>query len=142
MMVEQSRYVENVGSLHRDLQQATKELRAMSGNQMISKQDIQGLMSTLQHVNANLDPSFWADKKPAPTEMKVAIENALAAVALFPKVAPKNAEQAITSLFSSLNSTMKDFDKNLKNLKKYKIGRKVEKTSETEATKRDKENPS
>lgn len=137
MMVEQSRYVQNVTSLQNDLVKATTQLKEVSGNKMISSQEIKALTTTLQNVNTNLDPTFWSDKNPAPTKMQGTIENALAALALFPKAPPKNAEQAIVSLFSSLTSTLRDFGKNLRDLKKYKIGQKVEKVDEAKPSKKE-----
>jgi adenylosuccinate lyase len=131
MMVDQSRYVDNVRSLIKDLDQAATKLTEISAKQKISNQEIKDLMSTLKNVNVNLDPSFWEDKKLAPEEMKVTIEKALNASALFQKVAQKNVEQAIASLFASLTSTLNDFDKNLRNLKELKIGQKVEKSGES-----------
>ena len=72
-----------------------------------------------------------------PEEMKTSIEKALLAIQLFQsnqpgkdKSAQKNVDQAIISLFSSLSIEINALDKHLRNLGDYKIGRKVEKTSE------------
>jgi hypothetical protein len=78
--------------------------------------------------------------------MKGTIERALAALALFQGMSHSHlgrtgAEQAIVSLFASLSKELKDFDKNLRTLRKHKIGKrvgKVEKVSEAKKQSRDK----
>lgn len=130
-MVDQSRYVGNVGSLKTDLDQAAAKLTEIGGKNTISKKEINELSTILNHVNSNLDPTFWADKKLAPEDMNVTIEKALKALALFQTATTKNVDQAIISLVSSLKSTLNAFDQNLRNLKDHKIGRRVEKTGES-----------
>lgn len=131
-MVEQSRYVENVGSLMKDLAGAAAKLSEAGGKNAISPQEMKDLMKAINHVNANLDPTFWADKTLAPAAMNATIDKALMALALFQKVPPppKNAdvERAIISLF---DSTLKTFEKKLRDLKKYKIGQKVQPVEKT-----------
>lgn len=141
-MVEQSRYVENVGSLMKDLAGAAAKLSEAGGKNAISPQEMKDLMKAINHVNANLDPTFWADKTLAPAAMNATIDKALMALALFQKVPPsaKNVEPAIVSLFASFNSTLKDFDKNLRNLRKYKIGQKVQPVEKTGESKDPKSN--
>jgi hypothetical protein len=127
MMVERSPYIENVGQLIRDLDQATMKLEEINRKpQAVSKQELNDLIKTLQNFNTILDPAFWEDKKLA------------FAIQLFQRYHPerdrtsqRNVDQAITSLFSALNSALNAFDKNLRDLKKYKIGRKVEKSGES-----------
>lgn len=130
-MVEQSRYVENVGSLETDLVGATAKLSEVGGKNAISPQEMKDLMKTINQVNANLDPTFWADKTLAPAAMNTTIDKALMALALFQKVPPpppKDVERAIVSLF---DSTLKTFEKKLRDLKKYKIGQKVQPVEKT-----------
>lgn len=138
MMVERSPYVENVGQLLRDLDQAASKLmQAGQAQQGPTHQEMKSLISVLQNVNTTLDPSFWTDKKLAPEGMNATIEKALKALELFQtnpqanRGAQKTVDQAVASLFSTLSKEIKDFDKNLRNLKKYKFGRRVEKSSES-----------
>jgi uncharacterized protein YeeX (DUF496 family) len=139
MMVARSPYVENPKQLIKDLDQAVIKLAEISKKkQAISNQEMTDLISVLHKFNVTLDTGFWEDKRLAPEEMKSSIENALLAITLFnlnqpikEKGTQKNVDQAIISLFATLAKEVNDFDKNLKNLKEIKIGRKVEKTSES-----------
>ena len=64
--------------------------------------------------------------------MSSSIEKALAALTVFQrKAGQRDVDQAIASLSASLNAALKSFDSNLKNLKDYKIGKKVEKPGES-----------
>lgn len=137
-MVERP-YVENVGQLMKDLDQATMKLEEINRKpQAVSKQELNDLIKTLQHFNTTLDPDFWEEKKLAFEGMNEKIERALNAIQLFQRYHPeidsstqRNVNQAITSLFSALNSLLNDVNKNLMGLKKLKIGRKVEKSGES-----------
>lgn len=123
------------------LREAAEKISEVSqGKNTISKQEIKDLISKLKHVNASFEPGFWEAKSLIPEEMNKSIEKALNAIQLFQrhqpeenKLAQKNVEQAVISLFSTLSETVKDLDKNLKkNLKEeYKIGKRVEKTSKS-----------
>jgi hypothetical protein len=70
--------------------------------------------------------------------MNQKIEKALAAIQAFQLYHPekdlsgqRSVNQAITSLFSSLNAVLKKVNNNLKDLKKHRIGLRVEKTGES-----------
>jgi hypothetical protein len=139
MMVARSPYVENPKQLIKDLDQAVTKLEEIGKKrQEISNQEMKDLISVLHKFNETLDTGFWEDKRLAPEGMKTSIENALLAITLFNLNQPikekgkqKNVDQAIASLFATLAYELNDFDKNLKNLKEIKIGRKVEKTGES-----------
>lgn len=130
-MFDQSRGVDpTMRVLLNNLDQATAKLTEISENKMISPKEVKDLMKALDHVNSSLGTGGLKEKKVVPEEMNRSIEKALQAVALFHTAGTKNTQQAITSLFSSLTSSLKDFDKNLRNLKKHRIGRRVEKVTE------------
>lgn len=132
-MVEQSRAVDSVGPLSRVLEGAANKLTEISGKSTISQNEMKALLKTLNQVNEHLDPTLRSAKKLAPDEVK-AIERALLAVALFQKVDHRKVEPAITSIFSSLLSTLGSLDKGLKNLKKHRIGQRVEKISDSKGS--------
>jgi flagellar biosynthesis GTPase FlhF len=142
MMVERSPYIEKMGLLVKDLNQATQQLEEISRKPQATKQELTDLIKVLQHLNKTLDPRFWEEKKLAAEGMSASIERALAAVRLFQSTQPalgnrsgqRNVDQAIASLSSALTAALNTFDKNLRNLKDYKIGRKVEKTGESKHT--------
>lgn len=139
MMVKSSPYSENVGLLMKDLDRATTHLEAINRKaQGASKQELDALMGVLHDVNSTLDPRFWEDKKLAPEGMHDKIEKALNEVQALKRSHPekdragqRNVDQAITSLSLALKEALDDFDKNLRDLKKYKIGQKVEKSGES-----------
>lgn len=133
MMVEQSHYVDNLGQLLNDLDQAAAKLNEITEKkQAVSKQDLNDLIHALKNFNTTLDPSFWENKKLAPEEgMNTTVEKAIKALDLFKRTASKNVEQAIVSLFATLASELNVFDKNLIGLKELKLGRKVEKSGES-----------
>lgn len=139
MMVERSPYVENAGQLIQDLEKATTHLEKISQKpQDISKQELDDLIHALSHFNENLDPSFWGEKKLALEGISEKIEKALIASQLFQRISPekdrsgqRNVDQQIVSLSSALTAALNTFDKNLRDLKKHKIGVKVEKASES-----------
>lgn len=133
MMVERSPQID-VGQLMKDLDRATHTLETMSHTpQTVSKQDLNNLIKVLQNVNANLGSSNLEAKKLVPEAMNIKIEKALTAILLFQRSHPegsgvhRNVDQAIVSLSSSLNAVLRTFDKNLRDLRKYKIGQRVEK---------------
>lgn len=137
MMVERSPYT-SMGDLQFmvKLDVATKKLDNINQkHQAISQQELNDLIEVFKPIS---DPNFLADKKFASEGMSDKIEKALIAIALFQRnhpatdrAAQRNVEQAITSLFSSLNSTLSKADENLKNLKKHRIGQRVKESSES-----------
>lgn len=132
MMVEQSRPVNTVGSFLKNLDNASTKLTEIGGKSQISPEEMKELMKTLNKVNDHLsDPTLITAKKMVPEKVDASIERALIALALFQRVGHRNVEQAITSLFSSLNSTLNDLGKNLRTLRKHRIGKRVEKTGES-----------
>ena len=141
MMVQESRGVDQFSLLLKNLDQAATKLTEISGKKEVSQNEIKELMSAIDHVNSALGSSGLKDKKVVPEEMNAKIEKALNAVAPFLTAGLKNPQQAITSAqqaiisFSSSTQALKDFDKNLRDLKKHRIGRRVEKTTETKESK-------
>ena len=139
MMVERSPYTDNPNQLITDLNQLTQKIEEVSGpSAKLSEKELTELIGTLDDFNATFDESFWNEKKLVPEKADATIEKALKAVFLFQSTHPekqgsgyRNVDQAIASLSSSLTSAIAAFDKNLKDLKKYKIGQKVEKTGES-----------
>jgi hypothetical protein len=139
MMVARSPYVENVGLLMKDLDQATTKLTAISKKEKVaSPNELNDIIKVLNKVNENLDTSFWEAKKLAPEGMTASIEKALQAVQLFHRIRPEltraaqlTAGQAIASLKDALDRAVDGFDRNIKNLKKIKLGQKVVKPGET-----------
>lgn len=139
MMVQRSPYTENLGLLMKDLDRATIKLEAINSMpQQASKQEVNDLIKVLHDLNSTLDPSFWEDKKLAPEGMNEKIEKALHEIQHFQRRHPehdrggkRNVDQAITSLSSALKEALNVFDKNLRDLKKFKIGRRVEKIGES-----------
>lgn len=138
-MVERSPYIQNVGQFLEELEQAAEKLTEISQNKKeISQKELKELITVLKDCNATFGTNFWDDKKlTKDTEGKVkeSIEQALAAIQLFNtnrpdknKVAQKNVEQAIVGLFTTLTNEVKDLNKNLKD---YKIGRRVEKSQQS-----------
>jgi uncharacterized protein HemX len=135
-MVERSPDVENIEQFMTNLNQAAEKLNEIrQKKQEFSGQELNELITVLNRFNTAFDPNFWEEKKLVPEEMSADIEKALAVLQLFQsnqpeknKAAQKNVDQAITSLFSTLSKEISAFDKNLRNLKKYKIGLKVEET--------------
>lgn len=142
-MVERSLYIDNVGLLKADLQQATTKIEALQKKepQSISPQDEQEmkeLIQVLHKLNENIAPGALEEKKFVLEEMDESIRNALEAIDLFNvnqpaanKTAQKNIRETIVSLFASLSSEIKTFNKNLKDLKKHRIGQKVVETQKS-----------
>lgn len=141
-MVEQPSHIEGIGNLMRDLDQATKRLEEINKKpQIASKQELTDLIHVLKQLNANLEPHVWRHKKFAQEGMNQKIEKALVAIQVFQLYHPekdlsgqRSVNQAITSLFSSLNVVLKKVNNNLKDLKKHRIGLRVEKTGESKQT--------
>ncbi len=139
MMVQRSPYTENLGLLMKDLESATTKLEAINSMpQIVSKQELNDLIVVLHHLNDTLDTSFWEDKKLVPEGMNEKIEKAFHEIQHFQRRHPdsnlsgkRNVDQAITSLSSALKEAVNTFDKNLRDLKKFKIGRRVEKSGES-----------
>lgn len=138
-MVEQSPRV-NLGPLLKDIDHTETKLKEIAQKRPdISKQELSELMKILKthvKVESGSDSKFWEDKKLAPEGKpgeKINIEKALQALGLFKREIQRNVEQAIVSLFASLNadSQASDAESNLRDLKDLKIGRRVEKTGES-----------
>lgn len=146
-MVERVPYTDHVGQLIKALDQATTKLTQIGqAAPDFSPKEAKELIQILQNVNTSINPSILAGKTLVPEGMNASIEKALKAVQLFEMNQPqtnrgaqKTVEQAVTSLSSILSKEIKDFDKNIRNLKKYKIGRKIEKVTEVNKSKKDKE---
>jgi hypothetical protein len=147
MMVDRLPQTESVGQLLKALDQATTKLNQMGQiPNDFSPKEAKELIKVLQNVNTTIDPNILTGKTLIPEGMSTSIEKALKAVQLFEMNQPqanrgvqKNVEQAVTSLSSILSKEIKDFDKNVRNLKKYKIGRKIEKVTEIDKSKKDRE---
>ncbi len=147
MMVERLPYTESEGQLLKALDQATIKLTQIGQTAPdFSPKEAKELIKILQHVNTVIDPSILSGKTLVLEGMNTSIEKALKAIQLFEMNQPqtnrgaqKNVDQAVTSLFSTLSKEIKDFDKNIRNLKKHKIGLKIEKVEEIHKSKKDKE---
>ncbi len=133
-MVEHSPATKLMGDLTFSIGQAALRLE----NKDLSKQEIADLINRLEQFNQAIDPStFWEDKKPAMEEgMNQKIEKALHASILFQgknmvRAGQRNVDQAIVSLLSTLKAQLKRFDRNLRGLKEYKIGKKAEKSDKS-----------
>lgn len=142
MMAEQSSSTKSgEKQLFNKLDKAAIKLEEINKKPQAVSQDFNELIAVLQQFNASFDQqSFWEDKKLTSEGMDQKIGEALSAIQLFknnyyPKEAHKagqrDVEQAIISLFSALNLALSIFDNNLKGLSKYKIGQRVEKTTES-----------
>lgn len=132
MMVEQPRNVDPLGTFNKSLDEATAKLHEYSGKKTATTQEVNELLSALDQANSSMQSANLREKKVVPEEINRRIENALLAVALFQTTGAKTMQQAIASITSSaLSNSLKDFGKNLRNLKKHRIGRRVEKIEET-----------
>lgn len=133
MMVDQTPAV-NFDRLFQDLDHTATKLIGKKENEL-SKQELTDLLTTLKHVNSHMDdPGFWEGKKLDPegkAKENATIEKALKALDLFQSVGKRSAQQAIVSLFSQLKEELNALNSNLRNLKDFKIGQKVEKTRES-----------
>jgi hypothetical protein len=125
-----------VERLMKDLEQATKKLEEINQKPQTTEHELKDLITALQHFNKTLPASL--DDKKLVTEgmgMNKKIETALNAIQVFHRQHPekdrRNVDQAIASLSSALMEALNAFDRNLKNLKEYKIGQKVEKTGQS-----------
>lgn len=136
MMVEQPRSIDPLGTFNKSLDDATAKLNEFSGKKIASPHEVKELLTALDHANSSMEAAAdLKGKKVVPEEMNRRLENALQAVALFQAMGAKTMQQAIASITSSLLfNSLKDFGKNLRNLKKHRIGRRVEKTAETKET--------
>lgn len=146
-MVERTPYTGNVGYLFGELEQTSTKLEQMAGtSQAISRAELNALIGDLQRANKTMEvegPALLVGKKLATEPMNTTIERALRASQLFQlgqsdasRIAClKNVDQAIISLSSALKKAMETFEKNLK---RFKIGRKVEKTAKTKESSPDK----
>lgn len=133
MMVGQSL---PAGELVKSLDQAAAQMHHISQpTHAASSGELKKLISVLEDCNASLNPNILHDKNLAPAQMKASIEKALAAVALFNLNRPEHSAaaertvgQAIAGLFSALRSEVGKLDKNLRDIRKYRIGQRVEKS--------------
>jgi len=146
MMVEYSPNTKNIDQLIRDLDQATMQLEEINSKpQLVSNREFNDLIKVWQNFNANLNPTIWGEKKFLFAEMLEGMNEklmkALNAIQVFQRLHPgrdnqRSVEQAINSLVFTLKELNK-FDKKLKelrDLKKYKIGDRTEKSNESKET--------
>lgn len=138
LMVERSHFIKNSAQLSHYINQATLKLAEVAeAKKSVSQQELKDLIKVFHDFNTQYDPSFFSDKKLVPEELSSPIENALKAILLFQnatqkeKAIQKNIDQAIVILVSQLNREIKTFDKNLRDLKKIRIGRHIEKTNKS-----------
>ncbi len=134
-MVERSR-IENISQFLEEVDQVAEQIKQVSQTkQGVSPHQLNDLIHVLETCNQLLKTDFLEGKKFSPETMNASIEKALAAIQLFQlkqrEAGRKEIEKTIVALFSTLSREINDFDKNLKNLKDYKIGRRVEKTNAT-----------
>jgi hypothetical protein len=144
MMVERSHPFKSIGQFLNNLNNAVDKLTLFNEKMPpASNQEWNEVIKVFHELNSNLDDTSFLDtKKLVPEEMDKEIEKALKAVQLFQlnqpernKAAQRNVRQAIISLSSALSKEINSFDKKLQNLKKYRIGRKIEKSGESKHTK-------
>lgn len=142
MMVERSPYTNNMSQLMKDLDQATSKMNHINSSKSasISSHDLTELMGVLNDLNS-VEPSFWGQKTFTSEGMNEKIEKALLQIQLFQRRLPandrsgqRNVDQAIVSISSALKSALNRLDKNLRDIKKLRIGRKVEKSKESKET--------
>lgn len=124
-----------VGQVLKELEQVTTKIQEVSEQderkQMASLQD-HGFIKSLKHCNemlsGEIDPSFLDDKKFSPEKMKTSIANALAAIVLFQRMrrTDKAVQKDVDQIIVALSANLSRFDRQLEDLKKHKIGRKVE----------------
>lgn len=132
-----------VGQLMSSLDQASQEIHNLSKpTHTASSGELKKLIGVLEDCNASLNPNILQDKNLAPAQMKASIEKALLAVAIFNSNRPENnaaaqrsVNQATAGLFSALRSEVEKLDKNLRDIRKHRIGRRVEKVNESKDTK-------
>lgn len=143
-MVESPSYIGEIKRFRDDLTSATQELEALHRHlpQALSKEELDELNHILKHLNETLKPSSMEKKSVAFEAMSEKIGKVLLAIQLFHNQNPqiseanrRNVEQAIVSLASSLSSALGKPDKNLRDLKKHRIGRRIEKVQEAKRTK-------
>lgn len=137
MMVE---HVRPVGEMLDQAAKSLHEVSQTSPGKPVTPQNLKNLIGVLQECNDHL-PSSLQDKSlggDISQQLKKSIENAIGAVLIFKgnqtlgtAAAEKNVSQAIVGLWSALNNEVKKFDKNLRDLGKYRIGQRVEKTNKS-----------
>lgn len=148
MMVDRAPHLGDLGQFMNKLDKAAEALEAMNQkSQAVSKQDLDNLTKILQQLNQAI-PSSWGEKKFVFEGMNDKVAKILLAIQLFQTrnsakegASQRNVEQVITSLVSSFNSSKEKerSDKTLKNLREYKIGRRVEKTHKGKESKNETE---
>jgi hypothetical protein len=139
MMVADSPYVANQSQLLKDLTQLNNKLEKINDRtQEISTEELNDLFQNIDYFNGILNEEFWSDKKLLPEKANATIEKALKAIFLFQNIRPennltgqRNVDAAIASFSSAWHAAVSKLDKNLRDLKKYKIGRRVEKVSKS-----------
>lgn len=130
MIVKRISYTEGIDNFLTNLDETTVKLEEINDKRgVISQKELKGLTTLLHRCNETLEGSL-GEKKFVPEGMNASIEKALQAVLLFQitkeKAMQRNVDQAISVIVSSLNRELKQFNKNLK---KFRIGRKTEKTN-------------
>lgn len=137
MMVE---HVRPVGEMLDQVAKGLNEVSQTGPGKPVTSENLKSLIGVLKECNDHL-PSALQEKNlggDISQKLKESIEKATGAVLLFKgnqvlntAAAEKNVSQAIVGLWSALNSEVKKFDKNLRDLGKYRIGQRVEKTNKS-----------
>ena len=138
MVIEHAPFTRNTDELLGDLTKAAKQLEEINKKvHGISSIETHNVANMLEGLNKSLTPILW-EVKSAPFQgldegMHHKIQKALDALVVFQSYHPernpstqRSIEQAITALAFTLKSVLSSFDKNLGDLKKYKIGQRVE----------------
>jgi len=139
--------IENVlpiGQLSVVLQQISQEVEKLTAHGQtdkpptISSEKLDSFINTLKKFNSAVDVGYWDDKKLAVEGMNESLEKALQSVHLIHSnltnkshLSQKNVDQLIVSLFGSLGQELKELGNRLQNLKKYRLGQKVEKSNQS-----------
>ena len=130
MMVDSSPFTHNSVQFEKELINLANQIEGVSrSSKPLSESEIRELTNKIEAFNSTLNEGFWKDKKLSPEKSHSTIEKALLAIALFQ--GKRNIDQAIVSLTASLRSALLAFDKNLRDLKKIRIGRKISKSGES-----------
>lgn len=136
-MVERPAHIANINLFLQHLDKATDCLIAINQKPDASNQELTDLNHLFENLNDAFaaGPSFLGEKKIESEALSPTIEKALQAIFQYQRlVGRRNVEQAIISLSSALKETLNTLDKNLKNLRKIRIGKKLEKSGQSKAS--------
>lgn len=141
-MVTRSDHTENIDHFLKNLDRATDCLIAINQKPEATNQELTDIKHLFENINESFEAhSFvFGEKKFESEAMKPTIEKALQAIFQYQRnqsLSPpgrRNVEQAIISLSSSLKETLNTLDKNLRNLRKIRIGKKLEKSDQSKAS--------